>query len=124
MKVKMQLLSIINIIMASMLMMLSVATFASASTSISVESFEQATQIDSNIFLHEQHTTSQNLDLNCHSHDHTNNCHSGVHHCGLVAAELKTPIFNHTPLTYPYDFYLEAVFLDVPLHPPRKKHSI
>ena len=122
MNAKLQVFSIINSIKAVMILMLSFATFASVSTT--EESFEQATPIDSNIFLHEQHTTSQNLDLNCHSHDHTNNCHSGVHHCGLVAAELKTPIFNHTPLTFHYDFYLEAIFLDVPLPPPRKKHSI
>ena len=108
--------------MASMLMMLSVATFASVSTTF--ERYGKTTGIDSNLLLHEQLTTTQHPALNCDSHEHTNNCHNGVCHCGLVPAELKTPIFNHTPLTYHYDFYLEAVFLDVPLHPPRKKHSI
>tara|TARA_R110002167_G_scaffold34733_12_gene111011 strand:+ start:231 stop:599 length:369 start_codon:yes stop_codon:yes gene_type:complete len=122
MKVKMQLLPVINTIMAAMIVLLSVATFASVSTT--VESFQQDTAINSNIMLNEQHAATQGLDLNCDSHDHTNNCHSGVHHCGLVAVELKTPIFNHTPLTFHYDFYLEAIFLDVPLPPPRKKHSI
>lgn len=122
MKVKMQLLPVINTIMAAMIVLLSVATFASVSTA--VDSFQQDTSINSNIMLNEQYTMTQHQDLNCDSHDHTNNCHSGVHHCGLVAVELKTPIFNHTPLTFHYDFYLEAIFLDVPLHPPRKNHSI
>ncbi len=57
--------------------------------------------------------------IQCHKHNHANNCHNGIHHCGLAQTEFITSIFERKELISHYKSFLPNIYIDVPLHPPR-----